>query len=75
LAHSVFDDCSAQIIFGLNALNGRVPMPDGSLGGPWDYTNADSFIRYTVEKGYDMYGWELGMSINIIFIQTYNHKR
>uniref|UniRef100_A0A453PY74 Uncharacterized protein n=1 Tax=Aegilops tauschii subsp. strangulata TaxID=200361 RepID=A0A453PY74_AEGTS len=50
-----------QIVFGLNALNGRVPMPDGSMGGPWDYTNAASFIHYTVSKGYDIYGWELGM--------------
>jgi heparanase 1 len=50
-------------------------MPDGSLGGPWDYTNAESFIRYTVDKGYDMHGWELGMTINIIFIQTYCHKK
>ncbi|KAK1621000.1 hypothetical protein QYE76_026517 [Lolium multiflorum] len=58
--NAFFHKSGAQIIFGLNALNGRVPMPDGSLGGPWDYTNADSFIRYTVEKGYDMYGWELG---------------
>ncbi|KAM0904383.1 hypothetical protein ACQ4PT_018082 [Festuca glaucescens] len=58
--NAFFHKSGAQIIFGLNALNGRVPMPDGSLGGPWDYTNADSFIRYTVEKGYDMHGWELG---------------
>jgi hypothetical protein len=36
-------------------------MPDGSLGGPWNYTNAASFIRYTVSKGYDVHGWELGM--------------
>jgi heparanase len=53
--------CSAKIIFGLNALNGRVPMPDGSVGGAWNYTNAASFIRYTVSKGYDIHGWELGM--------------
>ncbi|ONM38830.1 Heparanase-like protein 3 [Zea mays] len=34
-------------------------MPDDSLGGPWNYTNAASFIRYTVSKGYDVHGWEL----------------
>uniref|UniRef100_A0ACD5ZEH4 Uncharacterized protein n=1 Tax=Avena sativa TaxID=4498 RepID=A0ACD5ZEH4_AVESA len=59
-----FHKSGAQIIFGLNALNGRVPMPDDSLGGPWDYTNADSFIRYTVEKGYDIHGWELGNELS-----------
>ncbi|CAM0942781.1 unnamed protein product [Alopecurus aequalis] len=59
-----FHKAGAQIIFGLNALNGRVPMPDGSMGGPWDYTNAESFIRYTVDKGYDMHGWELGNELS-----------
>lgn len=53
--------CSAKIVFGLNALNGRVPLPDGSVGGPWDYTNAASLIRYTANKGYRIHGWELGM--------------
>lgn len=52
--------CSAKIVFGLNALNGRVPLPDGSMGGPWDYTNAAALIRYTVNKGYQIHGWELG---------------
>ncbi|KAK8926664.1 Heparanase-like protein 3 [Platanthera zijinensis] len=32
-----FQKTSAQVIFGLNALNGRVPMQDGSLGGPWNH--------------------------------------
>ncbi|KAK3155566.1 hypothetical protein QOZ80_2BG0204840 [Eleusine coracana subsp. coracana] len=54
----------AKTIFGLNALNGRIKMPDGSLGGPWNYTNADSFIRYTVNKGYDILGWELGNELS-----------
>jgi heparanase 1 len=49
-------------VFGLNALNGRVPMPDGSMAGDWDITNAASLIRYTVSKGYGIHGWELGMS-------------
>lgn len=48
-------------MFGLNALNGRVPLPDGSMGGPWNYTNAASLIRYTAYKGYQIHGWELGM--------------
>jgi len=43
-------------------------MPDGSLGGPWNYTNAASFIRYTVNKGYDIHGWELGMFYVILWV-------
>ncbi|PNT69373.1 hypothetical protein BRADI_3g54370v3 [Brachypodium distachyon] len=62
--NAFFKKSGAQIIFGLNALNGRVPMPDGSLGGPWNYTNAASFIRYTVSKGYDIHGWELGNELS-----------
>lgn len=50
----------AVIIFGLNALNGRVPQSDGSFGGSWNYTNAASLIRYTVNKGYSIHGWEFG---------------
>ncbi|KAG8072791.1 hypothetical protein GUJ93_ZPchr0006g46275 [Zizania palustris] len=59
-----FQKSGAKIVFGLNALNGRVPMPDGSLGGPWNYTNAASFIHYTVSKGYDIHGWELGNELS-----------
>ncbi|RWV98043.1 hypothetical protein GW17_00039133 [Ensete ventricosum] len=56
-SHEIY--ASAVIIFGLNALNGRVPLRDGSLGGPWNYTNAAALIRYTVDKGYTIHGWEL----------------
>ncbi|RWR91030.1 heparanase-like protein 3 [Cinnamomum micranthum f. kanehirae] len=59
-----FQKTNAKVIFGLNALNGRVPLPDGSLGGPWDYTNAASLIRYTVSKGYTIHGWELGNELS-----------
>ncbi|XP_065000229.1 heparanase-like protein 3 [Musa acuminata AAA Group] len=59
-----FDKAGALIIFGLNALNGRVPESDGSLGGPWNYTNAASLIRYTVDKGYAIHGWELGNELS-----------
>ncbi|GJN40063.1 hypothetical protein PR202_gb29230 [Eleusine coracana subsp. coracana] len=55
---------SAKIVFGLNALNGRVLLPDGSQGGPWDYTNAASLIRYTINKGYRIQGWELGNELS-----------
>nr|CAD1825798.1 unnamed protein product [Ananas comosus var. bracteatus] len=62
--NNFFRKAGAVIIFGLNALNGRVPMPDGSLGGPWNYSNAASFIRYTVNRGYTIHGWELGNELS-----------
>ncbi|XP_073098982.1 heparanase-like protein 3 isoform X1 [Elaeis guineensis] len=59
-----FKKAGAVIIFGLNALNGRVRLRDGSLGGPWNSSNAESFIRYTVNKGYTIHGWELGNELS-----------
>jgi Glycosyl hydrolase family 79, N-terminal domain len=50
----------AKIYFGLNALSGRIPLSDGSYGGPWESSNAESLIQYTVNKGYTIHGWELG---------------
>jgi heparanase 1 len=72
--NAFFQKSGAKIIFGLNALNGRIPMPDGSLGGPWNYTNAASFIRYTVNKGYDIRGWELGMFCVMLWVVWFCHK-
>lgn len=54
----------AKIIFGLNALNGRTIKPDGSAVGTWDHTNAESFIRYSVNKNYTIHGWELGNELS-----------
>nr|CAD1827777.1 unnamed protein product [Ananas comosus var. bracteatus] len=59
-----FRKTGAVIIFGLNALNGRIRLRDGSLGGPWNSTNAASFIQYTVDKGYTIHGWELGNELS-----------
>ncbi|OMO73173.1 Glycoside hydrolase, family 79 [Corchorus capsularis] len=59
-----FQKAGAKVIFGLNALNGRSIKPDGSAVGAWDYTNAESFIRYTVEKNYTIHGWELGNELS-----------
>uniref|UniRef100_A0A7N0T141 Heparanase-like protein 3 n=2 Tax=Kalanchoe fedtschenkoi TaxID=63787 RepID=A0A7N0T141_KALFE len=63
--NDLFNKSGAQIIFGLNALYGRTlkPAPPGQSTpavGPWDHSNAESFIRYTVKKGYPIHGWELG---------------
>ncbi|GJV14467.1 heparanase-like protein 3 [Tanacetum coccineum] len=54
----------AEIVFGLNALNGREVLSDGSTNGAWDSTNAESFMRYTVKKNYTMYAWELGNELS-----------
>ncbi|KAF6141810.1 hypothetical protein GIB67_031877 [Kingdonia uniflora] len=59
-----FRKAGAVIIFGLNALNGRILASDGSSVGPWDSRNAASLIRYTVNKGYTMYAWELGNELS-----------
>ncbi|WVZ82273.1 hypothetical protein U9M48_029556 [Paspalum notatum var. saurae] len=34
------------------------------MGGPWDYTNAAALIRYTVIRGYQIHGWELGNELS-----------
>ncbi|KAL5100813.1 hypothetical protein RYX36_005140 [Vicia faba] len=58
-----FQKAGAKIVFGLSALNGK-SIHSGSAIGPWNYTNAESFIRYTVEKNYDIHGWELGNELS-----------
>ncbi|KAJ7957716.1 heparanase-like protein 3 [Quillaja saponaria] len=58
--NNFFKKSGAKIVFGLNALNGRVIRIDGPSAGAWNYTNAKSFIHYTVEKNYTIHGWELG---------------
>ncbi|KAI5679624.1 hypothetical protein M9H77_00851 [Catharanthus roseus] len=62
--NSFFNKSGAVIIFGLNALNGRSLRSDGSAVGNWDSSNAESLIRYTVEKGYTIHGWELGNELS-----------
>ncbi|KAL0451831.1 UNVERIFIED_CONTAM: Heparanase-like protein 3 [Sesamum latifolium] len=58
--NSFFKEAEAVIIFGLNALHGKSIHPNHTATGPWNPSNAASFIRYTVKKGYQIYGWELG---------------
>ncbi|KAE8690962.1 Heparanase-like protein 3 [Hibiscus syriacus] len=62
--NSFFQKSGAKIIFGLNALAGRTVHPNGEAVGAWNYTNAESFIRYTVEKNYTIHGWELGNELS-----------
>lgn len=62
--NSFFNQSGALIIFGLNALNGKSIQQDNTATGPWDPTNAASLIRYTVKKGYDIFGWELGNELS-----------
>ncbi|EOY31233.1 Glucuronidase 3 isoform 2 [Theobroma cacao] len=58
--NAFFAKAGAKVIFGLNALTGRSIKSDDSAVGAWNYTNAESLIRYTVEKNYTIHGWELG---------------
>ncbi|XP_058206920.1 heparanase-like protein 3 isoform X2 [Rhododendron vialii] len=62
--NTFFKRTGALVIFGLNALTGRTIRSDGSAVGTWDSTNAESLMRYTVGKGYSMYGWELGNELS-----------
>lgn len=58
----------AKVIFGLNALNGRKIQSDGSAAGAWNYSNAESLIRYTFEKKYSIFAWELGKNEFTLFL-------
>ncbi|RZC52146.1 hypothetical protein C5167_020571 [Papaver somniferum] len=62
--NNFFQKAGASIIFGLNALNGRNMTRDHSAVGPWDFKNAAALIRYTVNKKYAIYGWELGNELS-----------
>ncbi|XP_028760690.1 heparanase-like protein 3 [Neltuma alba] len=61
--NSFFKKSGAKIIFGLNALQGK-SLKSNPAKGPWDYTNSESFIRYTVSKNYTIHGWELGNELS-----------
>ncbi|XP_059643430.1 heparanase-like protein 3 [Cornus florida] len=59
-----FKKAGAKIIFGLNALYGRTIGSDNSVVGAWNSSNAESLIRYTVNSGYTIHGWELGNELS-----------
>ncbi|KAI5677168.1 hypothetical protein M9H77_08118 [Catharanthus roseus] len=52
--------------FGLNALYGRTIGSYGSTMGPWNSSNAESLIRYTVWKNYTIYDLELGNHLHLM---------
>lgn len=73
-----------MVYFGINALYGK-QLKDTGIGrgpgnttlvatGPWNSTNAASFIRYTVSKGFNnVHGWELGKKLHLILYMLHNY--
>ncbi|KAL8216831.1 hypothetical protein R6Q57_023668 [Mikania cordata] len=59
-----FQNTRAKVIFGLNALSHREVHADGSVVGPWNSSNAEDLMKYTVDKGYTIHGWELGNELS-----------
>ncbi|KAF7151246.1 hypothetical protein RHSIM_Rhsim02G0203600 [Rhododendron simsii] len=59
-------DQRARIIFGLNALTGRTVGSDGTATGAWNSTNAESLIKYTINQGYTIDGWEFGVDDHLV---------
>lgn len=59
-----FYHCRAIVTFGLNALYGRHHIRKGVWGGAWNSSNARSFIKYTISKGYQVDSWEFGNELS-----------
>ncbi|MQL92420.1 hypothetical protein Taro_025041 [Colocasia esculenta] len=62
--NALFQKTGAVITFGLNALRGRHSIHYGAWGGPWNASNARSFMEYTVSKGYRVDSWEFGNELS-----------
>ncbi|KAF3437572.1 hypothetical protein FNV43_RR20328 [Rhamnella rubrinervis] len=59
-----FSKTGVVLTFGLNALSGRHHTSKGVWNGDWDSTNAYDFIKYTVQKGYQIDSWEFGNELS-----------
>lgn len=59
LLRQFFPVCRVLVAFGLNALYNRSRLDSGAWG-PWDSSNARDLIKFTVEQGIAVEGWELG---------------
>uniref|UniRef100_A0A7N2RC29 Heparanase-like protein 3 n=1 Tax=Quercus lobata TaxID=97700 RepID=A0A7N2RC29_QUELO len=60
-----FKKAGAVVVFGLNELSGKTIDSQGPAVGAWNSSNAESLIRYTVNKGYNIiHGWELGNELS-----------
>ncbi|XP_042991666.1 heparanase-like protein 3 isoform X2 [Carya illinoinensis] len=55
-----FKKTGAVVVFGLNELSGKTIDNRGAAVGPWNSSDTESLIRYSVRKGYTIHGWELG---------------
>lgn len=56
---------NAKIIFGLSMNTGH-DLVDGPFPQPWDSTNAEQILKWTIDNGYDhlIKGFELGNEQN-----------
>ncbi|KAL9231500.1 hypothetical protein vseg_006724 [Gypsophila vaccaria] len=60
-----FNVTGAKVIFGLNALYGKKISDKNIAMGPWDTSNAEALMTYTVSKGYNnIFCWELGNELS-----------
>ncbi|KZV57434.1 heparanase-like protein 3 [Dorcoceras hygrometricum] len=62
--NNFFKTAKAKVIFGLNALNGRMIASNGTCSGAWNSSNAEYLMRRTVNSGYNIHGWELGNELS-----------
>lgn len=62
--NNFFKQAGAVVLFGLNALSGRTTAADGSAVGAWNSSDAEFLMRYSVNKGYTIHGWELGNEVS-----------